>query len=184
MRVLVTGGTGFIGSHTTVALLEAGHEVCLFVRDPVKLKRVFEARGLAVPDHRVGDIGDAASVKRALAGCDAVVHAAALVALDSARARDVLETNPRGVENVLGGAAELGLSRMIYMSSLGALFRPNQPLVSPDVPIVPGEAAYARSKSDAELIVRRLQDQGAPIRTARPSGPSIRLRSSAPTIRR
>ena len=67
MRVLVTGGTGFIGSHTTVALLEAGHEVCLLVRDPAKLDRVFGARGLAVPDHRLGDIGAAASVRRALA---------------------------------------------------------------------------------------------------------------------
>jgi nucleoside-diphosphate-sugar epimerase len=154
MRVLVTGGTGFIGSHTTVALLEAGHEVCLLARDPAKLEGVFGAHGLAVPDHRVGDIGDAASVRRALAGCEA---------------REVLETNPRGVENVLGGALELGLSRMIYMSSLGALFRPNQPLVSAEVPVVPGEAAYARSKSDAELIVRRLQDQGAPIRTVYPA---------------
>jgi nucleoside-diphosphate-sugar epimerase len=151
MRVLVTGGTGFIGSHTTVALLAAGHEVCLLVRDPAKLERVFGARGLAVPDHRVGDIGDAASVRRALAGCDAVVHAAALVALDAARSREVLETNPRGVENVMNGALELGLSRMLYMSSIGALFRPN------------------RSKSDAELIVRRLQDQGAPIRTVYPA---------------
>jgi nucleoside-diphosphate-sugar epimerase len=162
MRVLVTGGTGFIGSHTTVALLAAGHEVCLLVRDPAKLERVFGARGLAVPDHRVGDIGDAASVRRALAGCDAVVHAAALVALDAARSREVLETNPRGVENVMNGALELGLSRMLYMSSIGALFRPNQPLVSADVPVV-------RSKSDAELIVRRLQDQGAPIRTVYPA---------------
>jgi nucleoside-diphosphate-sugar epimerase len=169
MRVLVTGGTGFIGSHTTVALLAAGHEVCLLVRDPAKLERVFGARGLAVPDHRVGDIGDAASVRRALAGCDAVVHAAALVALDAARSREVLETNPRGVENVMNGALELGLSRMLYMSSIGALFRPNQPLVSADVPVVQGKAAYARSKSDAELIVRRLQDQGAPIRTVYPA---------------
>ena len=169
MRVLVTGGTGFIGSHTTLALLEAGHEVCLLVRDPAKLERVFGAHGLAVPNHRVGDIGDAASVRGALAGCDAVVHTAALVALHAARAREVLETNPRGVENVLGGALELGLSRMVYVSSLGALFRPNQPLASADVPVVPGEAAYARSKSDSELTVRRLQDQGAPIRTVYPA---------------
>jgi dihydroflavonol-4-reductase len=167
---MVTGGTGFIGSHTTVALLEAGHAVCLLVRDPVKLERVFGARGLAVPDHRVGDIGDAASVRQALTGCDAVVHIAALVALDSARAREVLETNPRGVENVMGGALELGLSRMVYMSSVSALFRPNQPLVSADVPVVPCQAAYARSKSEAELIVRRFQDQGAPIRTVYPAG--------------
>jgi nucleoside-diphosphate-sugar epimerase len=169
MRILVTGGTGFIGSHTTLALLDAGHEVCLLVRDPAKLERVFGARGLAVPEHRAGDIGDAAAVKRALEGCDAVVHCAALVALEAARARDVLETNPRGVENVLGGALELGLSRMIYMSSLGALFRPNRPLVSADVPVVPGAAAYARSKSEAELTMRRLQDQGAPIRAVYPA---------------
>jgi nucleoside-diphosphate-sugar epimerase len=169
MRVLVTGGTGFIGSHTTVALLEAGHEVRLLVRDPAKLERVFAAHGISVPDHRVGDVGDAASVKSALAGCDAVVHAAALVALDAARAREVREMNPRGVENVLGAALDLGLSRMVYVSSIGALFRPNQPLVSADIPIAPGEAAYARSKSDAELAARRLQEQGAPIRIVYPA---------------
>jgi nucleoside-diphosphate-sugar epimerase len=169
MRVLVTGGTGFIGSHTTVALLEAGHEVRLLVRDPARLAGVFEAHGLAVPDHRVGDIGDAASVRRALLGCDAVVHDAALVALDSVRAREVVETNPRGAENVMRAALELGLSRMIYMSSISALFRPNRPLVSAEVPVVPGESAYARSKSDAELVVRQLQDQGAPIQTVYPA---------------
>jgi len=169
LRVLVTGGSGFIGSHTTVALLEAGHEVCLLVRDPAKLERVFGARGLPVPEHRVGDVCDAVSVRGALAGCDAVVHAAALVALDAARAREVLETNPHGARNVLGAALELGISRMIYVSSIGALFRPNRPLVSADVPVVPGEAAYARSKSEAELIVRRLQDEGAPIQTVYPA---------------
>jgi dihydroflavonol-4-reductase len=168
MRVLITGGTGFIGSHTAVALLEAGHEVRLLVRDPAKLERAFGPHGLAAPDHRVGDVGDRASVKRALEGCDAVVHAAALVALDAARAHEVLELNPRSVDNVLGTALELGLSRMVYLSSVGALFRPNQPLVSAEVPVVPGAAAYSRSKSDAETLVRQFQDQGAPIQSVYP----------------
>jgi len=168
MRVLITGGTGFIGSHTAVALIAGGHEVRLLVRDPTKLERVFAPHALAVPDHRVGDVGDRASVERALDGCDAVVHAAALVALDAARAHEVLDLNPRGVENVMGAALERGLSRMVYLSSVGALFRPNQPLVSADVPVVPGAAAYSRSKSDAELKVRRLQDQGAPIQSIYP----------------
>jgi hypothetical protein len=48
--------------------------VCLLVRDPAKLGRVFGAHGLAVSDHRVGDIGDAASVRGAPAGFNALAH--------------------------------------------------------------------------------------------------------------
>ncbi len=80
MRVLVTGGTGFTGSHTTRALLAAGHHVRLLVRDPAKLKRVFAPDG-APSDFMVGDVTDETAVAEAMRGCDAVFHAAALVDL-------------------------------------------------------------------------------------------------------
>ena len=75
MRVLVTGGAGFIGSHVVDALVDAGHEVCVLDRAP----SVPSAAG-GVEVHRA-DVRDADAVRAALAGVDAVCHQAAMVGL-------------------------------------------------------------------------------------------------------
>jgi nucleoside-diphosphate-sugar epimerase len=170
VKVLVTGGTGFTGSHTVRALLAAGHEVRLLVRDAAKVRRVFAPHGLEPRDVVVGDMTDAGAVAKALAGCDAVVHAAALVDLRRSAARLVEETNARGVELVVGGAVERGLARIVYVSSLSVFFVPGGPPVTPELPIAPATTAYARSKAQAEVYVRRLQEQGAPVAISYPAG--------------
>ena len=170
MKVLVTGGTGFTGSHTARALVAAGHEVRLLVRDAGKARRVFEPHGLTFEDLVVGDMTDPAAVEKALAGCDGVVHTAALVDLRRASARLVEDTNARGVEGVVGGAVERGISRIVYVSSLSVFFVPGGPPVSPELPIAPATTAYARSKAQAEVYVRELQAKGAPIRISYPAG--------------
>jgi dihydroflavonol-4-reductase len=170
VKVLVTGGTGFTGSHTARALVAAGHSVRLLVRDAAKVPRVFEPHGLELSDVVVGDMTDEGAVEKALAGCDGVVHAAALVDLRRASARLVEDTNARGVELVVGGAARRGIPRIVYVSSLSVFFVPGGPPVSPELPIAPATTAYARSKAQAEVYARRLQDQGAPIRLSYPAG--------------
>jgi nucleoside-diphosphate-sugar epimerase len=170
VKVLVTGGTGFTGSHTVRALVAAGHSVRLLVRDRAKVRAVFEPDGPDGPDDIVvGDMTDAAAVDEALAGCDGVVHAAAVVDLRRAAARLVEDTNARGVELVVGGAVRLGLPRIVYVSSLGVFFEPGGPPLSPELPIAPGTTAYARSKAQAERYVRLLQENGAPIRICYPA---------------
>jgi nucleoside-diphosphate-sugar epimerase len=170
VKVLVTGATGFTGSHTTRALVAAGHQVRLLVRDAAKVRRVFEPHGFVPEDLVVGDMTDAAAVGKALAGCDGVVHSAALVDLRRASARLVEDTNARGVELVVGGAAQRGLPSVVYVSSLSVFFVPGGPPVSPDLPIAPATTAYARSKAKAEVYVRQLQAQGAPVRISYPAG--------------
>lgn len=163
MRILVTGGTGFVGSHTARALARAGYPLRLLVRDRAKAQRVLGAHGVDVSDCRVGDVTDPDVVSRALDGCEGVVHAAAIVAFEHSRAAEVLHTNARAVELVLGGAHQRRLRSIVYVSSSSVLFRPGGPPIAPDAPLAAAESAYVRSKSEAERFVRRLQAEGAPI---------------------
>lgn len=169
---MVTGGTGFVGSHTVRAFLAAGHSVRLLVRDRGKVRRVFDPLGVAIPEQDliVGDITDEASVKEAFQGCDAAFHGAAVVDMRRAFARQVLETNALGVELVVGGAVRRGLPSIVYVSSLSIFFTPGSPPLHLDMPIAEGTTAYGRSKSAAERLVRRLQAEGAPIRSSYPAG--------------
>ena len=77
MRVMVTGGTGFAGSHTVRQFIEQGHSLRLLVRDADKVRRVFDPLGIGFPaeDIIVGDIGDPEAVDRAMQGCDVDVYA-------------------------------------------------------------------------------------------------------------
>jgi dihydroflavonol-4-reductase len=169
MLVAVTGGTGFIGSHTVRALLAAGHRVRLLVRDPTKLKRIYAPLGIEVEDFVVGDATDPEAVGPLLDGCDAAVHTAALVALEAKRGEEVLANNERSVRLVVGGAVERGLARVVYVSSAGALFVARGRPLTGDSPVVDSANAYGRSKAAAERYVRELQDRGAPILTTYPT---------------
>ena len=83
MRVLVTGGTGYVGSHTVAALVEAGHEARLLVRARHRVAPAVAPLGL-VPsdlDTIVGDVTDPAAVDQAVRGCAAVVHAGSVFSM-------------------------------------------------------------------------------------------------------
>jgi nucleoside-diphosphate-sugar epimerase len=172
MRVMVTGGTGFAGSHTVRQFLERGHSVRLLVRDREKVRRVFDPLGIGFDeaDVIVGDIVDEASVERAMRGCDAVYHGAALVDMRRSMAARVLATNHAGVRRVVGRAVERGLPSVVYVSSMSVFFEPGSGPLTLDMPIAPGTTAYAQSKAQAEHEIRRLQAGGAPIRVSYPTG--------------
>ena len=158
MRVLVTGGTGFVGSHSVRALRAAGHTLRLLARSREKVERVFAGRG-ARPTLVIGDVTDPTAVAKALDGVDAVVHCAAVVAIEARRAREVHDTNLRAVELVVGGAAERGVGSIVYVSSLGALFAPGAPLGERS-PIAAAHSPYARSKADGEALRAQAPGRG------------------------
>ncbi|CAN5771009.1 SDR family NAD(P)-dependent oxidoreductase [soil metagenome] len=168
MRVLVTGGTGFVGAWTALAVQEAGHQVRFLVRNPDRLRTSAEQIGVDISDYVVGDIADAESTAAALDDCDAVIHCAAMVSTDPARADEMLTTNFEGARNVLGGAAAAKLDPIIHVSSFTALFRPGLETLHADLPIAGGADGYGRSKALVEAYARGLQDAGAPVNITYP----------------
>ncbi|MBV9088644.1 MAG: NAD-dependent epimerase/dehydratase family protein [Mycobacteriaceae bacterium] len=163
MRVLVTGGTGFVGGWTAKAMADAGHSIRFLVRNPARLHTGVARLGVDVSDFVVGDITDRESVSEALRGCDAVVHSAALVATDPRQADEMLTTNMAGARHVLGQAVTLGLDPVVYVSSFTALFRPGLQTLTADLPVVGGTDGYGKSKAQVEVYARGLQDAGAPV---------------------
>ncbi|MDX1996664.1 MAG: NAD-dependent epimerase/dehydratase family protein [Thermoanaerobaculia bacterium] len=115
MKILLTGGTGFLGGRTAAALVASGHSLRALVRPSSN-----RARFPAGTEFAVGDVTDRASLIAAALGVDTIVHAAALVKI-LAPAAEFDRTNVAGFENVLAAAAEAGVSRVVYVSSFIAL---------------------------------------------------------------
>jgi nucleoside-diphosphate-sugar epimerase len=176
MRVLVTGGTGFVGGWSAKAIADAGHSVRFLVRNPDRLHTSVAKLGVDISDYAVGDITDRDSVLRALEGCDAVLHSAALVAVDPRQTAQMLSTNMDGTRNVLGGAAKLGLDPIVHVSSFTALFHPGVETLDADLPVVGGTDGYGRSKAQVDIYARGMQDGGAPVNITYPGmvmGPPV-----------
>lgn len=178
MRVLVTGGTGFVGGWSALALQSAGHRLRFFVRDPARLEPV-AALGVDTTDHVVGDITDPDTVQNALRGCDAVLHCAAMVATDPRHDAEVQATNLAGAEAVLGSAAEAGLDPIVHTSSITSLFAPGLDRLHAQLDTGATHDAYGVSKAAVENYARSLQADGAPVVITYPGmvvGPGVGTR--------
>lgn len=172
MRVLVTGGTGFIGSHTVRALLESGHDVRLLVRSEEKARRIWAHDPRALKDLVVGDITSGPDVAAALRECEGLVHTAAPVALAVSRsaAKKVARENLRAVRKLVDRALDDGLERIVHLSTTALFDTTGLEKADETTPIVKSGDTYAMSKSAPELYLRQLQDQGAPISIVYPPG--------------
>jgi nucleoside-diphosphate-sugar epimerase len=172
MRVLVTGGTGFLGSHTVRRLRADGLDVRLLARTPNEVGPLMEKMGVDTSRLEVvrGDITDAESVEAAVRGCDAVVHAAAVVAIDPTMEATVDATNLVGATNVIDAALAAGCDPIVHVSSISALFPFQTDPVTADHPVVGNDEAYGRSKAACDRMARRHQDEGAPVVILYPSG--------------
>jgi len=117
MLVLVTSGTGYIGSHSVAALAKAGHRIRVLARSAEKVPAALGPLGLEGVETALGDVADPAAVERALAGCDAVLHAASVFSLDARKAGEMNAVNVRGTEVVLGAArvGSAGLQPVFFL---------------------------------------------------------------------
>lgn len=136
MRVLVTGGTGFIGTNLCRELDERGHDVTAMARDPTNADLPESVATVA------GDVTAAESIQGAFAEQDAVVNLVALSPLFKPKGGDEqhFQIHLRGTENVVEAAEEHDVDRILQMSGLGA---------DPE-----GPTAFLRAKGRAETVVR------------------------------
>src|SRR6266487_723960 len=170
MRVLVTGGTGYVGSHSVAALARAGQRVRVLARSPDRVPVALEALGVGGVETAIGDVTDPATVERALEGCDAVLHAASVFSMDARRADEMRSVNVRGTDVVLGTAYRLGLDPIVLVSSELSLLPPSDgEILTPDSPVKQAPWPYCRSKADSELVARKYQDMGAPVVSVMPA---------------
>jgi nucleoside-diphosphate-sugar epimerase len=171
MRVLVTGASGFVGSHAVKSLLAAGHRPRLLVRDPVRAGRTLGALGVRAEETEMclGDMLDEAAVGRALDGCDAVIHAAAALGVTDRRT-DLVSVNATGTRHVVGGAVARGLDPVIHTSTIAVFVPPTEPVITSAGTLAQPRTAYGRSKMAAERYVRGLQEDGAPVTIVYPGG--------------
>ena len=167
---MVTGSTGLVGAHTAAALHRAGHELRLLVRDPRRISRALTPLGVPTPQYVVGGVTETEAVEKALRGCDAAVHVAALLSFDRARDAEMQRTNVDGSRIVLEMATRLGLDPIVYVSSLAALFPPEGNLLTADEHVKSPRDLYARSKAAGERVAREHQSRGAPVVITYPGG--------------
>lgn len=169
MKVLLTGGTGFLGRVLARRLVDGGHRVALLVRPTSE-------RGGLPPEAELvdGDVTERASLDHALGagGFDAVIHAAALVKILAPR-RDFERVNVEALDHVLAAAEAAGVGRVVYVSSFMAL--------GPTERFPGGEATeeappadrrwindYERTKTVADRRARRAIEAGAPLSVVYP----------------
>jgi nucleoside-diphosphate-sugar epimerase len=168
--VVVTGGTGYLGSHSIAALARAGHRIRVLARSPGRVPAALAPLGVEKVETVAGDVTDAVAVERALEGADAVLHAASVFSMDARRADEMRSVNVRGTDIVLGSAHRLGLDPIVYVSSELALLPPaGGEVLVPDSPVGQTSWPYCRSKADAELVARRYQAEGAAVVSVLPA---------------
>jgi dihydroflavonol-4-reductase len=149
MKVFLTGATGFVGSHVARAYGGEGAELRLLTRSSSNLASL---EGVAA-ETVVGDLRDVASLRSALAGCDALVHVAADYRLWVPDPADMYKANVDGTRELLKLAREVGVQRVVYTSSVATMgFTKTDTIVDESTPVSEADMIghYKRSKWMAE----------------------------------
>jgi UDP-glucose 4-epimerase len=154
MRVLVTGGSGFIGSHVVDKLRARGHEPVIYDLRPSP----WHERGSV--DTVLGSITDREALERALHSCDAVAHLAAVADVNDVHAEpeDAERVNARGTVAVLEAARRAGVKRIVYASTIWVYSDCEPEQVDEDTLLPPPSHLYTSTKLAGELYCKAYQE--------------------------
>ncbi len=169
MRVTLTGATGFIGSHVARALVARGDTVTCLCRPTSQLGDLLDLGA----SWMVGDLTDKRSLRRAIAGAEVLFHCAADYRLYARDPQELYRTNVEGTRNVLEVAAETGVPKIVYTSSVGtlALGGPSPANENAHAALEQMVGDYKRSKYLAERVVDDWVARGLPVVLVSPSTP-------------
>jgi dihydroflavonol-4-reductase len=168
--ILVTGASGFVGGHVARALVQAGANVRVLLRDSSNTRSIDD---LSVEIVR-GDLTDRASLDRAVKGCRHVYHVAADYRFWTRDPAEMYKSNVGGTENLLAAAASAGVERIVYTSTVGCMGWPaNGAPTNEDYPVTIDSMAgnYKRSKFQAELVALDRARKGVPLVIVNPTAP-------------
>jgi len=170
MNILVTGATGFVGSHVARLLLARGNSVRVLVRASSDLRAL---DGLAV-ERVTGDLRDAASLATALRGIQRVFHVAADYRLWARDPREIYESNVTGTRNLLAAARTAGVEKFIYTSTVATIAVPREGALPDETTAATLDEMighYKRSKFMAEQEALRAAAEGLPVVIVNPTAP-------------
>jgi dihydroflavonol-4-reductase len=167
-KTVVTGGSGFIGTHLVRALAKRGDELRLLVRRSSSLEHLQDLEFEKV----TGDITDRRAVRRAMEGADQVFHVAGSTSMRHGSRKRVFEVNVVGTRTVMEEAMRAGVEQVIHTSSAGAIgpARPggtadeNQAFIAGHLGI-----AYINAKHEAEVEAMRAAAHGLPVICVNPT---------------
>jgi nucleoside-diphosphate-sugar epimerase len=160
-RVLVTGGTGFLGTYLWKELEARGARVRLFDY------RASTLSGEGRPETLEGDVRDALAVARAVEGMDGVFHCAALPSIARGTTATYEAINLGGTRHVLEAARRAGARKVVYVSSSTVYGVPGKCPIEEDAPLAP-QGGYSRTKLAAEEVCREATKSGLPVTIVRP----------------
>jgi dihydroflavonol-4-reductase len=170
MTALVTGASGFLGSHVARLLAERGERVRVLLR-PTSQTGLLE--GLAV-ERVSGDLRDPSSLGNALAGVKTVYHVAADYRLWARDPREIYESNVQGTRNLLEAARRAEVEKFVYTSTVGTIAVPRDGKLPDEGTITSIEEMigdYKRSKWLAEQEARQAATAGLPVVIVNPTAP-------------
>ena len=170
MAILVTGATGFLGGHVARLLNAQGADLRLLVRPTSRLENLEGLRAERV----MGDLCDPASLRAAVRGCQIVFHVAADYRLWARHPEELYRSNVEGTANLLDAAAESGVGRIVYTSTVGTIRPPARGSLSDeDSPVSLEHMAghYKQSKFLAEQAALERARRGAPVVIVNPTAP-------------